>query len=124
MYMSDDKSSEPNVRWVLGRLQGAGAGNPVQEIGQGITVTWVSTGLYNIAFSENVGTFLGAAFDLGAATPANLKQCSIVRSLFTQATQTAKGFLQFTLYDGTGALRNLAANEFIDFEVYFKAGSV
>lgn len=52
--------SLPSRRIDFVGILGTGASNPTKEVGEGVTVTRVSTGLYRFTFAEHVGTYEGA----------------------------------------------------------------
>jgi hypothetical protein len=59
MLYSEPKTNIAEERLIRVRILGTGAANPTKEIGQGVTVTRTSEGLYRFSFNENPGTFVG-----------------------------------------------------------------
>lgn len=115
-----DRSSAREKRTYEMRLLGTGAANPTMDFGgQGVVVTRTGVGAFLAAFNHNPGKFDRWDPALGAAVPANLKQCSLVRGVWNAATRT----ITFSLFDGAGAARELAANEYIDLAFIFQASS-
>lgn len=116
MHMSDDKASEPEMRRVEVRLEGAGAAAPTKRNGQGITVTRNGVGDYTLTLAEHLGKHIGAAAVSLEGTPANLKNCSVILGTYVPATRT----IQVTVWSSAGAARELAATEFVNATLRFK----
>lgn len=113
-------ASEPEVRNHHVRLLGTGAAAPTKQIGQGIAVTRTALGVYKLTWTDNPGTFIGATHMLGAETPGDVKGHTLTRD-----TYDATNFvLEVSLWDSVFAANDLAATEYIDLVVAFKATSV
>lgn len=68
-----------NAKWASGEVMvvpvvvtGAGAANPTKVLGNGVTVTWVSTGKYRLTFADGQGTFVGALSTVANTGPTAL----------------------------------------------------
>ncbi len=111
------RSSEPEVREHEIRILGTGAADPTLELGHGVAVTHTGTGAYKITWDRDPGTFLRWFPGLGAATPADLAGYTVVRDTYDAATRS----LAFVVYDETFAPADLAATQYLDLGVRFKA---
>lgn len=100
-------------------LGGNGADLTVQQ-GDGATVVRGGEGVYTLKLTTNPGTFKGAHFDLGAATPANLAGYTVVRDTPTAWNGTTWE-LPFTVSNGSNAAADLIADEYIDITLTFGA---
>jgi hypothetical protein len=117
----DMKSSEPELRRELVRVAGAGTGGSATKVlGVGLHVNYISTGIFDLAWSLNddvpgwpVGA-VGALFQ--ATTIANVKGYSLNVGVFSAATRK----MRVNLYDGSKNLVDLKALEWVTFEVLFK----
>lgn len=69
------RCTEPEAYDVVVSFTGNGAASPVKNYGKGLTVTWVSTGLYAITFTDNPGNLIGMVGGAGfqATTMSALK---------------------------------------------------
>ena len=112
--------TQPSVWFHVVRLLGTGAAVPTKELGDGITVTRTSAGLYVFTWADNPGTFIGMWPGLGAVTPGDVDRFSIVREEYVPATRT----LQFTMYSDAGTATDLAALQRVDLLVAFKQTTV
>lgn len=121
MNFSDPKSSEPELRYVELRLEGAGAAPPTKRNGQGITVTRTGVGDYLLTFAEHLGNYIGhTGIGLEAAVPANIKNHSVVFGAYSAANRT----LQVTFWDAAAAAKELAAAQFLNATLRFKQTTV
>ncbi len=121
MYFADPKTSEAELRYVELRLEGAGAAAPTKRLGQGITVTRTGAGDYLLTFAEPLGNYVGhTGMGLEAATPANVKNHSVVLGAYNPTART----LQVTFWDAAAAAHDLVATEFINATLRFKQTSV
>jgi len=109
------RDTTPEIECHHVRLLGTGAADPTKQIGRGISVTRTSAGLYKLTWSENPGTFVGLSATFGAATPADLAGHTIVRDTFDTSAFT----LEVLMSGATEVAHDLAANEYIDLQVYF-----
>lgn len=104
------------VMHVVRFVGGAAAATKVDGTGQGVTVTYVGSGVINLEWEENPGTFLGAVFSVQAATPNNVDTYTVTADEFDTSTYT----LPITLSEG-GTPTDLAASEWCSCLVMFKA---
>lgn len=117
------RSSEPDTVVCPVLIEGAGAANPTKHEGKGVTVTWVSTGIYRYTFSDHQGKFIGA--------PAPGISDTVVAGVagFTghvdQDSYTAAGkAVDVHVYNAAQALADLPATSYMYFEPRFKRSSV
>jgi hypothetical protein len=116
-----DRASEAEVTTYLVRLLGTGAAAPTKEYGQNITVTRTGVGAYRLTFSDGPGVFLGYQYAFEAATPGNLKTCTLVATTWDATNKR----LDVQLYDSAGAARELAVTtERINMTLNFKQTGV
>lgn len=115
------KSTVPNERDYKLRILGTGAANPTVEVGQNMTVAWVSTGLYRITWSPGPGKFIGwSGPGWGAATTGDLKGYTAVRDTY----DTTNHQLDVAVYNSSFALADLAANQYMDATFTFSEGGL
>lgn len=117
--MSPGRSSVHYERTFRVRLLGTGAANPTVEVGQGLTVAWVSTGLYRITWPEGPGVFVGFIPGLGAATTGDLKGYTVVRDTY----DTTNHQIDVAVYNASNNLADLAANQYLDLTIIFAEGT-
>lgn len=109
--------SEPEVVHQILRIQGAGAANPTKEIGRGMTVTRLGVGNHRITWTDAQGTFIGFGEPGKQATATGaLKNCT-VDAIAYDATNKR---LDIQLWSSAGAARELAAAEWLTFDILFK----
>jgi hypothetical protein len=115
--------TEAEVRDFFIRILGAGAGNPTLVNGAGVTVTWVSTGLYEITWKEDPKNYLGlGGFMFEATTPGALSGYTVVAGNYNASTKK----LRVSVYNATVAttLADLAAAQWLNLTVKFKETKV
>jgi hypothetical protein len=112
-----DKSSEPELRSVEVRLLGTGASAPTKVYGKGITVARSNTGIYTLTFTASPGTYAGCLFGLDATTPGDIKNHSVV------CTATSSTVITVNFYDASANAHDLAAVEWINLTLKFKASN-
>lgn len=89
--------------------------------GQGVTVTYVSTGLVDIAFTENQGTFLGfTGHMLSATTTADIAGYTAAAGTYNASTRTVR----VSIYNASDALADLAALQWLTLRATFKRTAV
>ena len=88
--------------------------------GPGVTVTYISTGIVDIAWQDNPGTFLGMTTGLHATTPTALKGYTITCGDFN--TSTLK--LRLNIFNSSFALADLAASQWAMIALKFKQTAV
>lgn len=88
--------------------------------GPGATVTYISTGIVDIGWAENPGTFLGMTWGLHATAPAAVKGMTITCGDFN--TTTLK--LRINIFSSTFALADLAAAQWAMLDLKFKQTAV
>jgi hypothetical protein len=112
-----DRSSEPELRTVEVRLLGTGASAPTKVYGKGITVARTGAGVYTLTFSASPGTYAGCLPGLDATTPGDIKNHSVI------CTATSATVITVNFYDAAAAARDLAAAEWINLSLKFKASN-
>lgn len=117
MDFYDGKSSEPELRSVWARLLGTGAAAPTKVYGKGITVARTGVGVYTLTFTGSPGTWVGANVSLEATTPAGLAVFSVV------VTATSSTVTTVNLYNAAAALTDLAAAQWINLSLNYKASN-
>ncbi len=124
MQFDLSKSSVPDERIVRVRLLGTGAADPTVQIGQRVAVTHTATGVYKFTFGVGLGTFVSMQCPMfGAATPGDVKGQTATRSVFTDPTATALGFLSVSVWSSTFAADDLQATETLDLAFIFTENS-
>lgn len=123
--MSIDKyldygASEPATYDSLVTITGTGASNPTKVCGRGCVVTWVSTGLYTITYTDNPGNLIGVGYGFQATTMSALKGYSI-----TFGAMSASGkVIQFSVTNSAQALADLAALQTASLLLTFKQADI
>lgn len=122
MQWFDPKVSEAEERSVVVRFTGAGAADPTKNKGQGVTITWISTGLYELAFADaGIGIFESVDSPAWqATTAADLKNFSANFGDYNATTRK----LRVSVYNGSGSLADLTSTQKLAFRVNFKHTSV
>lgn len=113
------RSNIPDERRYNIRIQGTGAADPTLEIGAGVTVKWVSTGLYRFTWPQGPGTFIGLTHNLAAATTSDLKGFTVVRDTY----DTTNHQLDVAIYNASNNLADLAATQYVDLIAVFAEDS-
>lgn len=107
---------EPDV---VGRpIKWVGGTNAITKVwGRGATTTYISTGVVDIKWADNPGTFMGLfghAFE--ATVQSGVKGWTAVAGVFSTTTNT----LRINLTDNTDTLANLAALQWVSLLPLFK----
>lgn len=111
----DPKVNEAGEKDFLVRFVG-GTAAVTKVTGPGVTVTWISTGVVDLTWGTNPGTFLGAIFGFQATTPADVKGHTCTPGVFN--TSTLK--LRLNITNASESLHDLAALEWLTCRVSFK----
>jgi len=88
--------------------------------GPGMSVTYIGTGIVDLTWTENPGTFLGMTWGMQATTVAALKGYTIVCGDYNATTRT----LRLNINNSSFALADLAALQWAMLSVFFKQTSV
>ncbi len=111
-------SSEPTERDYLVRFVG-GTAAVTKVYGRGLTTTWISTGIVELAWSTNddkPGSFVGVTgYCFNATTPANVKAYTLVHGDYNSSTRK----LRVSIYDGSNNLVDLAAAQWLTLTATF-----
>lgn len=107
--------NEAGERDYLVRFVG-GSAAVTKVTGPGITVTYISTGIVDLTWSENPGTFLGATFGFQATTAADVKGHTCVPGVWNASTLK----LRLNITNASESLHDLAALEWLTCRVSFK----
>lgn len=110
----DGRYSEPEVREHLIRFVG-GTNAVTKVLGNGITVSYVSTGVVDLVWTDDPGTFLGATFGFQATTQSGVKGYTVVAGAYNASTKT----LRLNITGASEALVNLAALQWLTCRVLF-----
>ena len=110
------------ARDVTGKFGGTNAVTKVE--GEGVTVTYISTGIVDLTFGAapgpSGGEFLGViGFCFNATTTADVDTFALQHGVYNTSTRT----LRLNLSEA-GTLANLAALEWLDVTIAFKKATV
>lgn len=118
----DALSTEPEARLHTVRFVG-GTAAATKTYGNGMTVTYVSSGVVKISWSdvaENPGTFVGVVgYCFQATTPGNVKSYILVNEGYVASTRS----ILLNMYE-SGTLTDLAALEWLSVTFLFKETNV
>lgn len=118
------RTTEAELVNVRVRMVGTGASAPTKIYGEGVTITRQGAGQYRLTFSPQPGKFAGVSDpSRQATTPGDVKGMDFVFGAWTDATSTAAAYFDLYVYDG-GAAHDLAALEWLSFDVSFKQTGV
>lgn len=110
--------SEPSLLDQVVQIVG-GTAAITKVFGQGVSVTYVSTGLFDVTWSANQskpGTFLGPrGYTFHATTAANVKAYTCVTGVYSVSART----LRVSIYDASNNLVDLAALQWLTITVAF-----
>lgn len=120
MQFYDQKTSEPEPRDCFVKFVG-GTAAVTKVHGQGVTVTYISTGIVDLVFSEHLGVFLGLAGSpsFQATTASGVKGYTCVPGVFNTTTHT----LRLNITGASESLVDLAALQWLSCTLKFKATS-
>lgn len=109
----------PTGEVFLCHVRFVGGTTAVTEVyGDGVTVTYVSTGLVDLTFAESQGTYIGLAgapaFE--ATTSADVKGHTCVPGVYDATTRTVR----LSITNASEALHDLAALEWLSLALLFK----
>lgn len=117
MDMSNQQVSEPGSRTVRISMVGTGAAAPTKVYGQGVTITRTGVGVYKCTLAEPPGKYaMISGFTLQATTPGNVKNHSVIFGAYNSTTKS----IDVTFWDAAAAAHDLAALEWISFDLEFK----
>lgn len=118
----EDRGSEPEGYSAELTFVGNAAATPTSKpYGRNMVVTWVSTGLYTVTFQDPPGNFVGMhGYSFLDVTPANAAGWTAVVKAYTAASGGTKAIVQFSTYNSTFALANLAATTTFSCDLKFK----
>lgn len=108
-----------NIRTYHIRILGVNGANPTKQEGDGVTVTRVSEGLYEITWASNPFQFIGALSQLMCTTVADLKDTEVIFGDYNATTKK----LRFTVFE-TGTAADLIATERLYIQVIFSESGV
>lgn len=113
--------SEPETNAEIVRFVG-GSAAVTKTFGSAITTSYVSTGIVDLVFSENPGTYLGSLVTFEATAASGVKGYTAVITPFNSTTLK----LRCTIYDagGTPTLVDLAAAQWLTVLALFRRGGV
>lgn len=109
------RSPTPGVQMHVVRFVGGASAVTKQDGGgEGITVTYVGSGVVNLVWANAPGTFLGGIASVQAATPGDIDTYTVTFDTYDTSTLT----LPLTLSEG-GTPTDLAANEYCTCVLFF-----
>ena len=109
------RDSEPDTRSFTVRFTGAGPANPTKSLGRGVTVTWISTGLYELTWAEPPGVYKTYEPSWQATTPSDLAGYTVVAGDFNATTRK----LRLSVTNAANALADLTATQKLNLRVHF-----
>ena len=115
----DAKTSEPELRHYLVKFVG-GTAAITEVFGNGTTVTYISTGIVDVYWADNPGTFVGATFGFQATTASGVKGYTCVPGVYNTSTRK----LRLNITNASESLTDLAALQWLTCSIYFKATNV
>jgi hypothetical protein len=104
---------------VIRFVGGAAAVTKQTGTGEGVTVTYVGSGVVNLVWTHSPGTFVGALFSVQAATPADIDTYTVTADTWDSSAKT----LPITLSEA-GTPTDLAADEYCTCVVMFFRGGI
>lgn len=120
--MYPGKVSEPEVRDVRIRFTGASAATPTKNLGKDVTISYISTGLYELTWAAGCvpGVFASVGAPAYQATTAS--QVAGYTAAFGDFDATTRK-LRVSVYNSSFALADLTSTQKLAFTVTFKATS-
>lgn len=94
---------------------GATAVTKVAGTGAGITVTYISTGIVDLTFTDKPGTFLGMVATFQATTASGVKGYTVVPGVYNTTT----GALRLNITNASETLADLAAVQWLSCLCFF-----
>jgi hypothetical protein len=115
----DMQSSEPDERQQVIRFVG-GAAAVTKLFGRGATVTYISTGIVDIAWAERQGEYLGVAgWGFDATAQAGLKGWTVVGGDFNTTTNT----LRINITNASETLADMSSSQRLSIRIAFRQTS-
>ncbi len=109
------RAGEPETREHLIKFVG-GTAAVTKVFGQGVTVTYISTGIVDLYWPDNPGTFLLATFGFQATTASGVKGYTVVPGVYNASTLK----LRLNITNASESLTDLAALQWLVCRVAFK----
>lgn len=118
------KSTEGDLVVIPVKFEGAGGANPTNKpYGFGVTVTWVSTGIYRLTFSDAQGNYVGCpAPGISDTAPAGV--AGFTAHVDEDSYTAANRALDVHIYNAAQALADLPATSYLYIEPRFKRSAV
>ena len=114
------RSSIPETVDTIVKFVG-GSGAVTKVHGTGVTLTYVSTGVVDIVFTENPSNFIGCVGHcFEATTQSALKGYTVVPGVFNATTYT----LRINITNASDALADLAALQWLTLTLKFKRAAL
>lgn len=120
----EQSASEPELRIYVVKFVG-GSAAVTKQFGNGVTVTYVSTGLVDLVFATPPGPYvgvLGRGFD--ATTQSAVKGYTVVAGAPSTSATTGSVTVRVAITGASEALVDLAALQTLTLQVAFKATGV
>ena len=118
MSYQNDESSSTQFDEVNHHIRFVGGSAAVTKLfGLGVTITYVSTGVVNLVWAENPGTYLGVGgYCFDATTASALKGYTLVPGAYNSVTRT----LVLNIFNSSFAAADLAALQNLTLRVLFR----
>lgn len=123
MSLDTNPVRSPVTELVLCPVRFVGGSTAVTKVvGDGVAVTYVSTGVVDLTFSDAQGTYVGLAggASFEATTAADVKGHTCVAGVFNTTTNT----LRLNITNASETLHDLAALEWLSVTLLFRRVSV
>lgn len=108
--------SEPGLRTYISKFVG-GTAAVTEVFGNGTTVTYISTGIVDLYWADNPGTFIGATFGFQATTASGVKGYTVVPGVYNTSTRK----LRLNITNASESLTDLAALQWLTCVCHFQA---
>lgn len=125
MGRPDTSLTETNVAEQIDyqlRLLGAGAANPVKELGYGMSVARTGVGVFRITWPSFPGAFVNMSYTIGATTMSAVAGFTLTRGV--PAVVGGLWTLDVSLWNAANAAVELAAAQYLDLTIRWKETSV
>lgn len=99
---------------------GTTAVTKVAGTGPGITVTYIGTGIVDLTFRDNPGTFLGLVATFQATTASGVKGYTVVPGVFNTTTLTVR----LNITGASESLVDLAALQWLNVMMFVKRNNI
>jgi hypothetical protein len=112
-------SSEPTLRSHVVKFVG-GTTAVTKVFGNGITVSYISTGIVDLVWTDTPGTYVGFTWGLEALTASGVKGYTVVAGQATNVFNASTKTLRLNITGASESLVDLAASQWLNCIVLFK----